>query len=164
MEGAKLLLEGLAAGAPLERAFFLHPREEADDAAWEAARAAGLETWEVTPGVFHRLLNLGYETSIRVLTTVKIVRAPSAELVEDATREPCVLVGERIQDPRNVGVLIRTADAWGLTRIVFTEGSADPFSRASVRSTTGSILRVKVTDGLATSELLRNLRARRACA
>ena len=51
VEGAKLLREGLAVSAPLERAFFLHPREKADEEAWEAAHAAGLETWEVTRGV-----------------------------------------------------------------------------------------------------------------
>ncbi len=56
MEGAKLLREGLAVSAPLERGFFLQPREKADEEAWEAARVAGLETWEATRGVFFRLL------------------------------------------------------------------------------------------------------------
>ena len=111
-------------------------------------------------GVFFRLLGLGYETATRVLTLVKIVRTPVAELLASASEERCLLIGERIQDPRNVGVLIRTAEAWGLKAIAFTEGLADPFSRASVRSTTGSILRVRVTTGVETGELLRGLRDR----
>jgi TrmH family RNA methyltransferase len=55
-----------------------------------------------------------------------------------------MLVGEGIRDPRNVGVLIRTADAVGAAAAAFTEDSADPYCRASVRSSTGSILSLPV--------------------
>jgi len=160
VEGPKLLLEAIAAEAPITRAFFLHPRAEAEEPSWEAAQRAGIEAWLVKRGVFSRLLGLGYETATRVLTVVTITRAPLEELLAVVTGDTCLLAGERIQDPRNVGVLIRTADAWGLKAIAFTEGSADAFSRASVRSTTGSILRVRVTAGVGTAELLRGLRER----
>src|SRR5687768_13259039 len=55
-----------------------------------------------------------------------------------------ILVCERIQDPRNVGVLIRTAEAAGCSAILFSSDSAEPWQRASVRSTTGSILRLPI--------------------
>src|SRR5262249_28948475 len=56
-----------------------------------------------------------------------------------------LLCGERIQDPRNVGVLIRTAEAAGCAGLLLTADSADPFSRQTVRSTTGSILRLPLS-------------------
>jgi len=157
IEGPKLVLEAIAAGAPLERVFFTHPLAEA---AWEAAAGAGIECRLVTRGVLFRLLGLGYETATRVLATVRITRRTTSELLAGVGPDTYLLVGERIQDPRNVGVLIRTADAWGLKAAAFTEGSADPFSRAAVRSSTGSVLRVGVMIGVSAVELLEGLRKR----
>jgi TrmH family RNA methyltransferase len=71
-----------------------------------------------------------------------------------------VLVGEDIQDPRNVGVLIRTADAWGLPCTVFSQPSADPYCRASVRSSTGSVFRVPVVVAAQLAAYLERLRSR----
>jgi len=159
IEGPKLVLEAIAAGAPLERVFFTHPLAGADEeAAWEAAAGAGIECRLVTRGVLFRILGLGYETATRVLATVKITRRTVPELLAGVGPDTYLLVGERIQDPRNVGVLIRTADAWGLKAVAFTQGSADPFSRAGVRSSTGSILRVGVTEGVSAGELLEGLK------
>ena len=80
---------------------------------------------------------------MRVLALVR--RRTSPETTQPAGPDTCVLVGEHIQDPRNIGVLIRTADAYRTSRAVFSADSADPFCRASVRSTTGSIFRVPLT-------------------
>lgn len=144
VDGHKLVSEALAAQAPVEKVFFLHPVGGAEhETLLRQARSSGVECHLVTKGVFFRILGLGYETAVRVMATVSRRPLPeSSNLTED---DACVLVGERIQDPRNVGVLIRTADAWGLSRAVFSGDSADPFSRASVRSSTGSIFRVPLT-------------------
>jgi len=160
IDGPKLLREGIEAGAPIERVFFQDPVEPAEADLERAAAGAGLEHWRVTRGVFFRLLGLGYETSVRVLAIVEIRRRSVDELLSDVGPESWVLVGEKIQDPRNVGVLIRTADAWGLGAAAFTEGTAEAFSRGSVRSSTGSILRVQVTEEANVTELLGGLRER----
>jgi TrmH family RNA methyltransferase len=145
VEGRKLVLEVLAAGAPLERVFFRHPLSDRE--VWEAARRARVECIVVTPAVFTKILGLKYEPATRLAGTVRIVRHSLRELVDGLTAESRLLVAESIQDPRNAGILIRTAEAWGVRAAIFTEGSANPFSRASVRSTTGSILRIAVTTG-----------------
>jgi TrmH family RNA methyltransferase len=51
-----------------------------------------------------------------------------------------VLLLEDIQDPGNVGSLIRTAAAFNFTGVILTEKSADPFSPKCVQSTAGSVL------------------------
>lgn len=51
-----------------------------------------------------------------------------------------VLFLEDVQDPGNVGTLIRTAAAFGFDGIILTEKCADPFSPKCVQSTAGSIL------------------------
>jgi len=157
IEGRKLVLEAVEARAPLEGVFFMHPLEETET--WQAVQQAGVPCWLVSRGVFHRILGLGYETATRIVATVKVVRRSVADLVADSGPSTCLLVGESLQDPRNVGTFVRTAEAWGLRAVAFTAGSADPFSRPSIRSSTGSILRVSIATDCRTRELLEALRA-----
>ena len=53
-----------------------------------------------------------------------------------------LLLLENIQDPGNVGTLIRTAAAFDFSGVILTEKSADPFSPKCVQATAGSILSV----------------------
>jgi len=144
VDGHRFVAQAIAAGAAVRRVFILHPTPAEHPAAQVAAdaRAAGIECLPLTKGVFFRVLGLGYETSVRVLAQIERPQlvAP-ASLVRD---NACLLVGERIQDPRNIGVMLRTADAWSLPGAVFSADSADPWRRAAVRSSTGSIFRVPV--------------------
>jgi TrmH family RNA methyltransferase len=58
------------------------------------------------------------------------------------TLGPKILLLEDIQDPGNVGTLIRTAAAFGFSGIVLAEKSADPLSPKCVQSSAGSVLSV----------------------
>ena len=49
---------------------------------------------------------------------------------------------DRIQDPGNLGTIIRTADASGFKNIVLGKGTVDPYNPKVVRSTAGSLLNV----------------------
>jgi TrmH family RNA methyltransferase len=53
-----------------------------------------------------------------------------------------VLVLDRLQDPGNLGTLIRTADAVGAAGVVLLEPCADPFDPKVVRGSMGSIFHV----------------------
>ena len=57
---------------------------------------------------------------------------------------PLYLVLDGLQDPGNVGTLIRTAEAVGATAVLINRNSADPYSPKVVRSTMGTIFRVPV--------------------
>ena len=48
-----------------------------------------------------------------------------------------VLLIDRIQDPGNLGTLIRTADAAGLDLIVLEKGTADPYQDKVLRASQG---------------------------
>lgn len=50
------------------------------------------------------------------------------------------MYGEEIQDPANVGGIIRTAAAFGLDALWLSPGSADPFNPKVVRGTAGTLL------------------------
>ncbi|MBQ7535628.1 MAG: RNA methyltransferase [Stomatobaculum sp.] len=64
--------------------------------------------------------------------------------------EQCFLVLESIQDPGNLGTMLRAGEGAGLTGIVADRGTADIYNPKVIRSTMGSIFRVPVvyTDDL----------------
>jgi TrmH family RNA methyltransferase len=55
-----------------------------------------------------------------------------------------ILVLDALQDPGNVGTIIRTAEAFGFSAVLLTPGTASPFSSKAVRSSMGSCLGVKI--------------------
>lgn len=58
--------------------------------------------------------------------------------------EDIILALDDIQDPGNLGTILRTADSVGLKQILVSKGTADSFNPKVVRSTMGAIFRVKV--------------------
>jgi TrmH family RNA methyltransferase len=92
--------------------------------------------------------------SDQVLDAMSPVRTPSG-IVAIAERRPVVaadlcrdagfvLVAIDVQDPGNLGSLVRTAEAAGLSGVLVTGSSAHPFSWKAVRGSMGSVLRVPV--------------------
>jgi len=71
-----------------------------------------------------------------------------------------VLILDRIQDPGNMGTIIRTADAAGVDLIIALKGSVDIYNPKVIRSTMGSIFNMKVinSDEENTIEILKNKR------
>ena len=53
-----------------------------------------------------------------------------------------LLILEDIQDPGNLGTMVRTAEAAGISGIIMSEGCVDIFNPKTVRSTMGSVFRV----------------------
>lgn len=108
----------------------------------EACAAREVPLYVAGGGLIPKLVGTGYETAVAALAIVGQLRTD----VECWTAGPggLILAGERIQDPRNVGVLIRTAEAAGCSALLLSADSAEPWQRAAVRSTTGSILRLPV--------------------
>ena len=48
---------------------------------------------------------------------------------------------DRMQDPGNVGAIIRTANAFGIKSVILTDGSADPYNPKTLRASMGAIFR-----------------------
>jgi TrmH family RNA methyltransferase len=69
-----------------------------------------------------------------------------------------VVVMTAIQDPGNVGTIIRSAEAFGATGAIATRGTADPWSPKALRASTGSALRLPLLRGLAVPVVLAQLR------
>ena len=71
---------------------------------------------------------------------------------------PMVIVLAGVQDPGNVGTILRSAEAFGATGLITTRGTADPWSPKAVRASAGSALRLPLLRGMAPSVVLTQLR------
>ena len=93
---------------------------------------------------------------------VVIARRPRAGNGDlwSATETPLVLVLDRLQDPGNVGTLLRSAEGAGVTAVAVLEGTADPFSPKALRSSMGSAFRLPVVTELNGREFLEQARTR----
>ena len=71
-----------------------------------------------------------------------------------------IVVLDGIQDPGNLGTILRTVDAAGLNQIVLSKETADTFNPKVVRSTMGGIFRVNIIKPDNLVETLKNLKKR----
>lgn len=109
-------------------------------AAWiqrQRARLRELPVVEVDAVLLSRLSQL--QTPNEVLAVVHPFehRAASAE-------SGITLLLDKIQDPGNMGTLIRTADWFGVQQVVCSEDSVDVYNPKVVQATMGSLVRVPV--------------------
>lgn len=76
-------------------------------------------------------------------SVLAVVKYPSYPLEIDSSRE-LVLALDTIQDPGNLGTIIRLADWFGVDNIVCSWGCADAFAPKTIQATMGAIAHVKV--------------------
>jgi len=78
-----------------------------------------------------------------ILALARMKRASPGEIA-GLRRDPILLVADRIQDPGNLGTLVRLGEAAGIAGLVIVPGTVDPYHTRAARASSGSILRVPV--------------------
>ena len=142
LEGEHLVLEAMRSGLVPQALFF---RAGEEQAAWQrlAQHAAPgmLDPTEllVLPApLFHAAVATETPQPVAALLPV------SVHDVEHAlqTAAPLVLVLAALQDPGNVGTLLRSAEAFGAAAAILLPGTATPWSGKALRASAGSALRL----------------------
>jgi RNA methyltransferase, TrmH family len=93
---------------------------------------------EITEQELERISQLS--TPNKVIALVQQFEEPAGIVTKDRV----TLVLDAVQDPGNLGTIIRIADWFGITQIVCSEDSADVYNPKVVQATMGSIARVNV--------------------
>ena len=75
---------------------------------------------------------------------VAVFNIPKSEINWNEISEDLTLVLDAIQDPGNLGTIIRLADWFGIRNIICSEDSADLYNPKVIQSTMGAFARVKV--------------------
>ena len=129
-EGVKLVGEMVAAGYPLKTVYALDSWES-PDATLEVTRIEAFELEKMSM----------LQTPNQVLAVAMM--PPKKETLDLAG--PLTIVLDGIQDPGNMGTIIRTADWFGITQIVASEDTVDVYNPKVIGATMGSFMRVSVT-------------------
>lgn len=72
--------------------------------------------------------------------------------------EELIIVLDGIQDPGNLGTILRTIDSVNLSQVILSKNSVDPYSPKVVRSTMGAIFRVKIIEAEDLIQTLKNIK------
>ncbi len=150
-EGAELLRTALRAGTPIE-SVYLAP-EGADDPltrqTCEGALQAGARLFSLAPGVLQRVADT--VTPQPVLTVLPMMEQRSVDLWTGGSgaggevvpaHNPLLVILVDVRDPGNAGTVLRTADAAGVSAVIFSGESVDPYNPKAVRSSAGSLFHV----------------------
>lgn len=134
VEGVRAAREALDAGAVVLFALVSPRLEDAPTGSALRARLEGVEIADVADGELAELSDTRSPQGVLL-----VCREPEASLAGLAGRRYLVL--DAVQDPGNVGTLVRAVVAFGLDGIVCLDGTVDPWSPKAVRASAGSVFR-----------------------
>ena len=156
VEGVKLLNDALDAGVRI-REGAVSPR------LLETARGRDLLESLARKGAAVRIVDDRLLSSISEVETsqglVAIAERPAFTPAQLFRGTPLLLVAVGVQNPGNLGGLLRAAEAAGATGALLTEGTADPFSWKALRGSMGSAFRLPHLRGLTIRSALALLKA-----
>ena len=137
VEGFKMFEE-----APVEQIKEVYLSEEAEQRAREKKELReklALTGYETVAGDLFRKMS-DTQTPQGILT---VLRQPEYRLEELITSQNALLIVlEDLQDPGNLGTIIRTGEGAGITGVIMTSRTVDIFNPKTIRATMGSIYRV----------------------
>lgn len=154
LDGPHLLDEALKSRVELEVVAFGDAFAARHDALVAATAQSGARVVTMPDAL------LGASSPVRQASgVVALARHQPADLeTAIAAKTPqLILVLESVQDPGNVGAIIRTAEACGGTAVVITHGCADPFGWKALRGSMGSTFRLPIASA-GTGDAIRVLR------
>ncbi len=142
-EGTHLAEEALRAGAPVELALVSLGLDRTVEGRHLRARLAssGTHVEETSDDVLDSLQDARSPQPVLLLVRRATVGLANV-LDEGRPGAPLLVVAHGVQDPGNLGGILRTADAAGATGFVATGHGADLFHPRTIRATMGSIYRI----------------------
>lgn len=133
LEGAKLLEEALKSGLSVEALFIREGLEEA------FAPLGIADTFVLRADVFASAVDTRSPQGLAAL-----VRIPEARTLEAVGLRGASLLVESVQDPGNLGTLLRSAEAFGAEAVFVAGESANPWSPKVLRASAGSVFRLPI--------------------
>ncbi len=157
IEGIRVVEEAVDSGVPLET-IVVTPDSLADPrTASLVERAASPATglWVVDPAVLQDLALTETPQGVLALARKDV---PDLDEVLGADGVRLVVVVDGIQDPGNLGTIVRTADACAVNAAVLLKGTVDLYHPKVVRAAAGSLFHLDIVDQVGAADLIARLR------
>ncbi len=150
IEGIKLISEAIKENANIKKIILCDDCEKTEhiskDLMYEIAK---YDCIYMSDNVFNYLSEVNTPQGI-----LAIIGKQQSDLDIDYSQD-IILALDDVQDPGNLGTILRTIDSIGLTQILVSKDTVDAFNPKVVRSTMGAIFRVKVIES---TNLLKTLK------
>jgi len=148
VEGLRLCEEAVRSELKIEAVIYseqLAKKDRAAELIEELARLAGKAA-----SVSEKLLeSISYTKTPQGIVVLGARPAGNADdFSARQTENPLLVILHRINNPVNVGAILRTAEAAGVTGVITTAGTADPFSPKALRGAMGATFRLPTWFGV----------------
>lgn len=141
IEGLKMLKEAIVEKATIKQIIICDDCEKSDSMPRELMyEIAKYDCTYVTNKVFK------YISEVQTPQGVLAVVEKNNKKREIDYSEDIIIALDDIQDPGNLGTILRTIDSIGLKQIIVSKGTADVYNPKVVRSTMGAIFRINVLE------------------
>jgi len=140
LDGWHLITEAVNAGLAFDTLAVCGPVTEAEQTVIDRAGRSGAQVFEVSGAVLNAISPVNSPTGV-------VASAHKPVISTDGLVSPApalVLAGMGIQDPGNVGAVVRSAAAAGATGVLLDESTADPWGWKALRASMGSVFHVPV--------------------
>ncbi len=134
LEGHHLLEEALRSGMLLKTIFL------AEHCALPGYVPASIEILTLSDDLFASIMDTRSPQGVAAL-----LLPPVSTLSDLMAGIPLVVIAVGLQDPGNLGTLVRSAEAFGASGLIATPGTVSPWNGKALRASVGSIFRVAVT-------------------
>jgi len=164
VEGLRLVEEALTSGCRVEAVLFSETGERHREklAPFVNKPEMGFPVLRTTDRLFEGLADTEHPQGVAALVVPKSVQFPDLLTVPEGVCAPLLVILAGVQDPGNVGTILRTAAAFGATGVVTTatgqSGTASPFAPKAMRASAGAALHIPVLTGMALGILLTQLK------
>ena len=140
IEGLRILEEAIRSGLRFSAVFF---RESAQDRAERLLPQIGaqIETLLLPDKLFDSLVPSESPQGVAALVRLKEFSLDDVMEKERLRAGPIVVLAG-LQDPGNLGTILRSAEAFGSAGVVLGEGTVSPFNSKVVRASAGSVFRL----------------------
>jgi 23S rRNA (guanosine2251-2'-O)-methyltransferase len=125
----------------------------------DAAGRAGVPVRRVAAGDLDRAARGGVHQGV-LAQIDDAAQYDIADLVDGSREAPLIVVLDGVEDPHNVGAILRTADAAGASGVVRQSRHAAPLGGAAAKASAGAVSHVKVADVVNIARALEELKER----
>jgi TrmH family RNA methyltransferase len=154
VEGLRLCEEALRSGLPIEAVIFSEELARKEKAARLLDELG--EVCERLASVSEKLLeSISYTKTPQGI--VLLAGRPTRDEASFSARQPAsplIIVMHGINNPVNVGAILRTAEAAGSSGVITTQHTSDPFSPKALRGAMGSAFRLPIWTGTTYADVL----------
>jgi 23S rRNA (guanosine2251-2'-O)-methyltransferase len=125
----------------------------------DAADRAGVPVRRVGAGDLDRAARGGVHQGV-VAHLADAMQYDIADLVDGSSHAPLIVVLDGVEDPHNVGAILRTADAAGASGVVRQSRHAAPLGGAAAKASAGAVSHVKIAEVVNIARALEDLKDR----